>query len=76
MSRTSLNWTTTINGRKKNATTHFGTTYTIEKIESLGGWRTLCVDSTFHGGVIIAQGVSYVAAVKAANDDYKTNGGR
>jgi hypothetical protein len=77
-----LKWVTVINGRKKVATTHFGTIYTIEKIESLGGWiAKVTVPShrgMYFGGtdMLIFGGVSYARARKAAQDDYEANGGR
>lgn len=75
-----LNWTTVINGRKKTATTHFGVEYTIEKIESLGGWvarvRVPSVRPGMGGTVQLAEGVDFAAARKACQDDATKSGGR
>jgi hypothetical protein len=78
-----LKFTTVINGIKKTAKTHFGTEYTVEKIDELGGWiAKVTVPRTRqgHGGTEVlndlGKGVGYQAAIKLANDDYAANGGR
>jgi hypothetical protein len=78
---TPLKWRTVINGRKKVADTHFGTTYTLEKIEGLVGWvAQVTVPSRrgmyFGGTETLVSGVTYAAARKVATDDYIANGGR
>lgn len=70
-----LVWKTIVNGTVKEATTHFGTKYTLRKI-GMQDWETVCVDSTFQGGVILVSGVKYADARKAAMDDCAANGGR
>jgi len=70
-----LKWETVINGRKKIATTHFGTVYTIEKIESLGGWVTK-ITVPRAGTEVLVKGVSFATSRKVATDDYVSNGGR
>jgi hypothetical protein len=80
MSNAPLQWTTIINGIKKTATTHFGTVYTIEKIESLGGWvakvTVPAVRRGMGGTETLIHGVTFAQARKAAIDDYTKNGGR
>jgi len=75
-----LVWKTVINGVKKVATTHFGTEYRIEKMESLGGWSAYVtvprVGGIGGGTEVLATGLTFAAARKVATDDYRRNGGR
>lgn len=79
-----LKFKTVINGIKKTAETHFRTVYTVEKtgvaVNSSTNWTTKVTVPSFRGmgggTETLAANVSYAEAVKAANDDYKRNGGR
>ena len=81
MSNAPLAWTTVIPSRKKTAKTHFGVVYTIEKIESLGGWVARVEVPRFrgvYGGTanLLETPGTFAQARKACTDDYTKSGGR
>lgn len=76
-----LDWNTVINGKKKIATTHFGTQYTLTKLgEGVQDWAayvTVPKTGSIGGGTeILVQNTTFAAARKVVTDDYKINGGR
>ncbi|AGV99535.1 hypothetical protein SEA_SPECKS_55 [Mycobacterium phage Specks] len=78
MALPTLTWRTETNGRKKVATTHLRTTYTLEKID--GTWvARVTVPQTRNriggGTETLVSGVTFAQARAAALDDYKRNGG-
>jgi hypothetical protein len=74
----SLKFETIINGIKKRAVTHFRTEYTVEKTNGSWGVKVTVPPTRGIGGgtETLVKDVSYAKAIKAANDDYKRNGGR
>jgi hypothetical protein len=81
-----LKWTTVVNGMHKRAVTHFGTTYTVAKDDTGQWYTTVTVPATkgypgSGGTKSLTDGsgsdfVTYAQAVRAAVDDYQSQGGR